>query len=282
VTQAGGLIVSDDADALKTQAAARFNTMAAEFDEQGAFAHFGRRLVEVVGVEPGQHVLDVATGRGAVFFPAAERVGATGEVVGVDLAENMVRAVNEEAERRGLGAPARVMDAEQLDFPDAAFDRVLCGFGLMFFPHQNQALSEFRRVLKPGGRVGVSTWRASQAEDLQTVLQDLGLFDTQSSRPPGWIAEPDVLARALATAGFIDVRVVEDPLIARYDDLEHYWRTVRVTGAGRRAAALAPDQVERARAALADRLRTYQQPDGIHVEMTALLAVASRQDDDRA
>ena len=268
--------MSDDAEALKAQAAARFNAMAAEFDAQGAFAHFGQRLVEVVSIEPGQRVLDVATGRGAVLFSAAERAGETGEVVGVDLAENMVRAANEEAERRGLGTPVRVMDAEQLDFPDGTFDRVLCGFGLMFFPHQDQALGEFRRVLKLGGRAGVSTWRASQAEDLQAVLGELGLLKSKSARPPGWIAEPDVLAHALATAGFVDVRVVADPLVVRYDDLEHYWQSVRSTGAGRIAAALDPSQIERARAALAERLRAYQQPDGIHVSMTALLAVASR------
>lgn len=274
--------MSDDAAALRARATARFNTMAADFDLQGAFAHFGRRLVELVGVEPGHRVLDVATGRGAVLFPAAERAGATGEAIGVDLAENMVSAANEEAERRGLGAPVRVMDAEQLDFPDSAFDRVLCGFGLMFFPHQDQALGEFRRVLRPGGRVGVSTWRASQAEDLQVVLDELGLVETKSARAPGWIAEPDVLVRALEAAGFIDVRVVADPLTIRYDDLEHYWQGVRTTGSGRRAAALAPAQIERARAALGDRLRAYQQLDGLHVVMTALLAVASRQDEDRA
>ena len=167
--------MSDDAVTRKTETAARFNRMATDFDPQGAFAHFGQRLVEVVGVEPGQRVLDVATGRGAVLFPAAERVGTAGEAVGVDLAESMVRAANEEAERRGLGTPVRVMDAEQLDFPDASFDRVLCGFGVMFFPHLDQALGEFRRVLKPGGRLGVSTWRVSLAEDLRAVLDELGL-----------------------------------------------------------------------------------------------------------
>ena len=267
--------MSDDAAARKAQMATRFNTMAAEFDAQGAFAHFGRRLVEVVGVEAGQRVLDVGTGRGAVLFPAAEHAGATGKAVGVDIAESMVRAANEEAESRGLGTPVRVMDAEQLNFPDNAFDRVLCGFGLMSFPHQNKALGEFRRVLKPGGRAGVSTWRTSQAEDLQAVLVDLDLLEIDSARPPGWIAEPDVLARALATAGFVDVRVIEDPLIARYDDLDHYWQSVRVTGSSRRAAALDAAQIERVRDALAERLRAYQQPNGIHVEMAALLAVAS-------
>jgi SAM-dependent methyltransferase len=266
--------MSDDSEVRKAQTAARFNTMAAEFDAQGAFTHFGRRLVEVVGIEPGQRVLDVATGRGAVLFPAAERAGAMGEVIGVDIAESMVRVANEEAERRGLGTPVRAMDAEQLNFPDHSFDRVLCGFGLMFFPHQVTALGGFRRVLKPGGRVGVSTWRASQAEDLQAVMVDLDLIDSDGARAPGWITEPDVLAHALTAAGFINVRVIEDPLIACYDDLEQYWQSVRVTGSGRRAAALDAEQVERVRDALAERFRSYQQPDGINVEMTALLAVA--------
>ena len=97
--------MSDDAETRKAETAARFNSRATDFDPQGAFAHFGQRLVAVVGVEPGQRVLDVATGRGAVLFPAAERVGTAGEAIGVDLAESMVRAANEEAERRGLGTP---------------------------------------------------------------------------------------------------------------------------------------------------------------------------------
>jgi SAM-dependent methyltransferase len=267
--------MSNDAEARKAETMARFNSRAADFDPQGAFAHFGERLVAVVGVEPGQRVLDVATGRGAVLFPAVERIGAVGNAVGVDLAESMVHAANEEAQRRGLGTPVRVMDAEQLDFPDAVFDRVLCGFGVMFFPHLDQALGEFRRVLKPDGRLGASTWRVSQAEDLQAILDDLGLLGSEQQRPPGWITEPEVLANALAGAGFTDVRVVTDSHAFRYADLEHYWHSIRGTGAGRRAAALDAAQIERVQTALAERLRPYQQLDGIHVVATALLAVAS-------
>src|ERR1700694_1372197 len=148
-----------------------FDRLAPEYDAVGphCFAYFGRRLVEEVGITAGQHVLDVASGRGAVLFAATEKVGPTGSVVGIDLAEGMVRATNAEAGQRGLGAPVRVMDAERLDFPDAAFSRVLCGFGVMFFPHLDQALSEFRRVLEPGGRLGVSTWQVSQAGDVRLV-----------------------------------------------------------------------------------------------------------------
>ncbi|HLH25627.1 MAG TPA: methyltransferase domain-containing protein [Chloroflexota bacterium] len=267
--------MSDGAAARKAQTAAAFSNLAPEYDTTGpgCFAHFGRRLVELVGVEPGQRVLDVATGRGAVLFPAAERAGAAGEALGVDLAEGMVQATSAEAARRKLPVRVVVMDAERLDLPDAAFDRVFCGFGIMFFPDLDRALAEFRRVLKPGGRLGVSTWRITESEELGAVLDALG---GPSDRSPGWITEPDDLARRLTGAGFADVRVVADSETFHYADLEHYWQGARGTGRRRSLDALDAEQTARVRAALAERLRPYQRPDGIHAPATALLAVASR------
>src|SRR5690349_6463491 len=117
--------MNDDASA-KARVEAQFNAVAADYDAgPGCFAHFGRRLVMAGEVQPGQHVLDVACGRGAVLFPCAEQVGQRGYVVGIDLADEMVRTSNEEAARRGLSSRAKVMDADYLSFPDATFDRVL-------------------------------------------------------------------------------------------------------------------------------------------------------------
>lgn len=96
------------------------------------------------------------------------------------------------------------MDAEHLDFPDATFDRVLCGFGVMFFPNQNRALGEFRRVMKPGGRVAVSTWRVTQTSELDAVLSELGMT---RPRQPGWTTEPADLAR---------LWLVQDSLMCRW------------------------------------------------------------------
>jgi O-methyltransferase/aklanonic acid methyltransferase len=266
--------MSDAEGTQKAQRAAIFNRLASDYDTGvGTSAHFGRRLVALAGVEPGQRVLDVATGRGAVLWPAAELVGERGEAVGVDLAEGMVQATNEEAVRRGVAARARVMDAEHLDFSNAMFDRVFCGFGIMFVPHLDRALGEFQRVLKPGGRLGVSTWRVAPSEDLVAILCDLGL---ESAERPGWITEPVDLTRPLEEVGFTEIRVVADSETFCYADVEQYWQSARGSGVRRRLDALDAAQTERVRATLAERLQAHQRPDGIHIVATALLAVASR------
>jgi O-methyltransferase/aklanonic acid methyltransferase len=278
----------DDAAARKDLARTFFNTVAPAYDIGGAFAYFGQRLVDLVGVEQGQHVLDVASGRGAVLFPVAERVGATGDVIGIDLAEGMAESTNQEAIRRGVAARVRVMDAEHLDFPDAAFDRVVCGFGLMFFPHLDQALGEFRRVLAPGGRLGVSVWQTGLTQDLRAIVDDLrketaasldsaggsgGLPSTTIGSP---ITDPDMLMSSLVRAGFADVRVTADSASFRFADVDQYWEDARGMALRHTLDALNAEQAERVRSSLIERLRPLQGPDGIRVTGTALLATARR------
>jgi SAM-dependent methyltransferase len=264
--------MNDEQATRKARVRTQFNNIAADYDAgPGCFAHFGRRLVAVSDLQPGQRVLDVASGRGAVLFPAAERIGGTGEVVGIDLADEMARATNEEAERRGLAVRVAVMDAERLDFPTASFDRVLCGFGVMFFPNQVGALGEFRRVLKPGGRVGISTWHLSQAREIETILQQTG----GPAKPPGWITEPEELNSLLTRAGFADVRVDLDAHPFHYADIDAYWQQAHGTGLRTALDSLDATQTERVSNLLIERMRPYQRADGFHVPATALLAVAS-------
>jgi ubiquinone/menaquinone biosynthesis C-methylase UbiE len=266
--------MSDDAESRKAQTGALFSSLALEYDPLGVFAHFGRRLVARVGIEDGQQVLDVASGRGAVLFPAAERVGEAGNAIGIDLAEGMERATNEEATRRGLAVQVRHMDAEHLDFPDAAFDRVVCGFGVMFFPAVSHALSEFRRVLKPGGRLGISTWRAPSAHELDRLLREMGLWKGMVG--PVRFDDPDALTALLEQAGFHDVRVVAESTPVVVADIDQYWETARSGGFRASIDALNAAQRDQVRAVLAERLRPYQRPDGLHIEATALLATANR------
>lgn len=266
--------MTDKFEERKAKIRQQFNAAAADYDTgPGCFGYFGRRLVETTDIQPGQSVLDVATGRGAVLFPAAERVGPTGNVFGIDLAEEMAHATNEETERRGFAARVRIMDAENLDFPDASFDRVLCGFGVMFFPNQDRALSEFRRVLKVSGRLGISTWQVHQNSEIAAVLAEVGI---SRSRQPGWITEPGDLSRLLTDVGFQNVHVDRDTHSFRYSGSEECWQQAR--GTGMRQVLDGLDDVQRSRVqnALADRLQRKQKPDGVYSAATALLAVASR------
>ncbi len=256
----------------KAQARVLFDLIAPDYDAAGCFASFGRRLVDDAGVAAGQRVLDVASGRGAVLFPAAARVGAGGSVTGIDLAPEMARATNADAERRGIPARVEVMDAEDLTFADGVFDRVLCGFGIMFLPHLDRALAGFRRVLAKDGRIGVSTWQITPIHDLADVLKEAGV---QGSEPPG-IRDPEELRRVLTAAGFSDVTTKIDTTAVAYRDLDGYWRDARGTGIRRALDPLSAEQTERMRAALAERLRDRQRPDGYRVEATAVFGIAAR------
>ena len=116
-------------------------------------------LLARAALAPGERVLDAACGTGLVALAAAEAVGASGHVTGVDLSGCMVDAARRRAQERGLpNATFTRMDAERLDLPDASFDVALCALGLMYMPDPAQAMREMRRVLRPGGRIVVAVW----------------------------------------------------------------------------------------------------------------------------
>ena len=129
---------------------------AAEYDR--AFAHVTRYFMPFVlraaHVAPGMRVLDIATGTGLSAEAALGAVGAGGHVTAADISPEMASIA-----RARLGdAPnafVTVEDGQALSFPDRSFDAALCSLGLMFFPDPARGLSEFIRVLRPGGRVAV-------------------------------------------------------------------------------------------------------------------------------
>jgi O-methyltransferase/aklanonic acid methyltransferase len=122
------------------------------------FTYFGEKLVAAAGIGEGDRVLDVATGQGACLVPAAEAVGSSGDVVGIDISEQMIEVLERSiADARLNHVQVRLMDAEALTFEDCSFDVVTCAFAL-FHLDRVRVLPEFARVLKPGGRVTFSTF----------------------------------------------------------------------------------------------------------------------------
>jgi ubiquinone/menaquinone biosynthesis C-methylase UbiE len=272
-------MVQNPIEAAKARTIRAFEEMAPDYDQSGPafFTHFGKRLVDVAGIRPGDRVLDVATGRGAVLLPAAAAVTETGSVSGIDLTEAMVRATTADLERRQItNASVQIMDAEQLDFSSGAFDAVLCGFGVMFFPRLQMALAEFRRVLTPGGTLAVSTFRLMNTltPAIEPILRE---HEGAIQRPlTQQLATTDELHEALAESGFEDVKVRTESFEAIYPDEDVYWTWAMSLLPGvwlrRQPAEVQARFKEDAHA----HLRTSRQPDGIHESITALIATARR------
>jgi ubiquinone/menaquinone biosynthesis C-methylase UbiE len=115
----------------------------------------GERLVEAVGIQAGQRVLDVAAGTGNASIPAARR-GA--HVTASDLTPELFEAGRERARAAGVELDWVEADAEHLPFEDASFDVVISAIGAMFAPHHQEAADELDRVCRPGGTIGLLSW----------------------------------------------------------------------------------------------------------------------------
>ena len=114
------------------------------------------RLGQMLGLTPGSYVLDAASGRGTSAVLIAQQFGCA--VVGVDLSDHHVHRATAEIDRLGLAHRVRfeVGDAERLPLDDASVDAIICECAFCTFPDKPAAAREFARVLKPGGRLGLS------------------------------------------------------------------------------------------------------------------------------
>jgi O-methyltransferase/aklanonic acid methyltransferase len=261
-----------------------FSRAAATYDRIGpqVFAHFGQRLVERAQLARGAAVLDIAAGRGAVLFPAARQVGPGGRVIGIDLSGAMVRETA--ADIRGTGwrhIEIQQMDAEHLDFPDGSFDLVLCGFALWFFPHPEQALHEFFRVLKPGGRVGLTTW-TEDCPFLAWYDRELASSMPQSAPPvarrgQGFrVDTPERLEAPLQQTGFVDIDITAEATDFIYADDEEWWLSLWSSGTRRRLERLEPPTLEQVKSEMLHKVQALKQADGIHTLWRALLPFAQK------
>jgi ubiquinone/menaquinone biosynthesis C-methylase UbiE len=124
-----------------------------------AFSPWARKLTELAEIREGDRVLDVACGTGIVARHAAERAGAAGAVVALDLNEDMLRVARSASAAIRPAIEWRQGNAAELPFPDEAFDAVCCEQAIQFFSDPVKALGEMRRVMAPGARAAVSVCR---------------------------------------------------------------------------------------------------------------------------
>lgn len=243
-------------------------------------------IVDHLDPQPGQTVLELACGPGETGFLVAERVGPTGRLISSDLNQGMVAAARRGAESRGLtNVEFRIIDAADIDLPDAGVDGVLSRFGLMLVPERDRAFAEARRVLQSGGRLAYGVWGPFERNPWLTLL--VGAMMQHGHMLPGdphgvggvfSLADPDVNREVLAAAGFSDVEVQELPGHMRYDSLDQYWR-VQTEVAGPLSGiirSLAEDQQAAIKATLAPMVEPYRTDGGGLALPSLALGVSAR------
>jgi O-methyltransferase/aklanonic acid methyltransferase len=261
-----------------------FSQAATIYDRIGPqiFSYFGQCLVNLSDLGPGDKVLDVAAGRGALLFPVAAKVGPTGHVTAIDFSPDMVRETNKDIESRKLShAEIRHMDAEQMNLPDASFDWVMCGFALWMFAEPARVLQEFYRVLKCGGRVALSTWAADNPS--QTWCHEvLRLFVSTpaakdlSAKTDAKFDTPLQLETALRQAGFADTQISVEEKTFVYADEKQYWSSLWSAGFRRQLEKMTPDLLEQAKSEVFQKFQMFKKPDGFHKTSRALFAFGSK------
>ncbi len=166
---------------------------------------------------PGVKYLDLACGTGAVAELAAK---AGADVTGIDLAPVLVETAKERAKELGLNIDYRVGDCENLDLPDASFDRVSSTCGVMFAPNHEATASELARVTKPGGKVSMVNWTPEGG--LGRMFKMMGPF--QPAPPPSSPFDWGNTHRVQDLLGdAFDLEIEEHINVIEADTGEEYW-----------------------------------------------------------
>ena len=174
------------------------------------FAPIAADLLDAVDVRPGDSVLDVACGTGAVARQAAQRVGPAGRVAGIDMLPDML------AQARALKTDPPIewqqAMADDIPFPDDTFTVVVCQHGLQFFPDRAAALCEMHRVLAPNGKLGLMVLDDISRTPALTALaeslnRNLGPAPAAFVQMIGAMGDEAELRRLVDDSGFRDVRL---------------------------------------------------------------------------
>lgn len=167
------------------------------------FGHWAPVVCDMARIEPGDRVVDVGCGTGALTLEAAARVGPAGTVTGVDPSPDML-----DVARRKTGSIAWVEgSAERLPLPDRSVDAAISQFALMFFDDRAAGLGQMRRVLQPGGRLAVAVCDAVERSPGYAALAALldrlfGRTVGDAFRSPFSAGDPEHLRRIADEAGF--------------------------------------------------------------------------------
>ena len=207
------------------------------------------RMIDLLDLQPGQRIVELAAGVGDTGLLAAELVAPGGSVLITDGAEAMVEATRRRAEQLGArNVETRQMEAEWIDLPTASVDGVLCRWGYMLLADPETALRETRRILRPGRSVVFAAWTDPDANPWMTAINrsvvELGFGERPSPDEPGPFAFSDRgrIEKLLDAAGFEELELEAFDFAFTFASQDEHWehQLAMSTRLGEQVAGLSP------------------------------------------
>jgi SAM-dependent methyltransferase len=240
-------------------------------------------LLDAARIEPGQRVLDLASGAGEPALTLARRVGPAGRLTATDVSPGWLSVIEDAALAEALGnIDLVVADAHDLPFPDQSFDRLTSRLGVMFFADVQRALAECRRVVEPAGRVTFLVWGTPEKNmffgaALRALASRVELpLPVPGTPGPLRFAPEGSLSRELEAAGFHEIE--EERLIVPIPwpgPPEQLWQHFREIVAPLRPVIDGLSPAERD-AVAAEVIAAYDDSyDGTRVELTGEVVVVT-------
>jgi len=269
----------------KQKIAGVYNLASAGYDKPALrfFPLVAERLAELAHLHEGYNVLDAGTGTGVAAFAAAQKVGRLGNVIGVDIGDQILNQASKKLDRK---APVNISffpgDMEHLEFPDESFDTVLSASSLFFLSDMSAGLKEWKRVLKHGGTVAVSGYGESAFRPLSDLfearIRSHGVQLAAPARPFSWqrLTEPEQCLSLFRQACLESIEVFSEQLGYQLRDANEWWEIVWNSGFRGPVSQLTPEQLEQFRHEHQAEVERLATPKGIWLDIASIFAIGHK------
>jgi ubiquinone/menaquinone biosynthesis C-methylase UbiE len=235
------------------------------------------RLVELAKLQPGQHVLDLATGTGLAAIAAARVVGSIGRVLGTDFAVGMLQQARQKVKALELtNIKFEEADADRQQWQDSQFDVILCSSAIVYLIDIPTSLRRWRYALKPGGIVAFSCFAENSPSAsvlFRTVVQR---HEIAISNPNKLLGTPKRCCQILESLGFKEISIVTEQIGFYIQDAGIGWNGNAKSAFGLQNAKWSEEQLERCKEEYFTEINKASTEEGYWNDITIFFVIARK------